>query len=539
MANALNNPVLETGWRECKRSWIATTASRCGCAGITVSILAVSVFSLGAQTQIDLASQGKRVDFSGASTTKPSKMGTALPGTCSTGETFFKMDAVPGQNLYGCTATNVWTQMSSASSLPPVSGQSNKILSNDGTTSQWRSLGGDLSGAPNAATVARIQGRLVGSTAPIDGQALVWSNALGRWEPGLAGEGGGGIAPWTVSQASATELSIASGPAVRFGNYVCTQPLGPAMATLISGTGTVYIYVSSGCALTVAHNVVMSGCSGCSLTSGTSFPAGSFPIAEWSVTAGQFADTGIPLVTAYGMRPLAAGANVQIVESNGTATISASGGVALDYTPTRNSATELGLGAIAANAYRVGEAGCAAVGASTFTVASGTGTLWVAVGSDCTVKVRHNVLGACSATCTAVASSTGFDPGDLPLYQWTVTSGALAATGTGKLTPYVSRPLVAGTNVSFAHTAGVTTISAAAAFDPLDLSVGWVRDEFICGSDGLAGSVNSVRIVGSLGWGREPDASSLVCNATNLGARHVGIAPPDKSVRGDRRCSSV
>jgi len=376
MGDAGNNRILEIGRRTRKRKWIAAA----------VCMLAASVFSLEAQTQIDLASQGKRVDFSGASTTKPSKMGTALPGTCSTGESFFKLDAAPGANLYGCTGTNSWTQMSAGGgSLPSMGGQANKVLSNDGSAAHWRGLGGDLTGAPDAATVTRIQGRSVGPTAPADGQVLIWSNALGRWEPGM---GGGGAAP--------------------------------------------------------------------------------------------------------------------------------------GYTLARNSATELGLGGIAADTFRLGEAGCAAVGPSTFTVTNGTGMLWIALGSDCSVKVRHNVLGVCSANCTAVAGSTGFDPGDLPLYQWTATSAVLAANGTLKLTPYVSRPLVAGTNVSFGHTAGVTTINATAggtSFDPVDLTAtAWVRDEFFPSSE----SISDDRIVGQLGWKKE-NVPTTVYTATNLGIRHAGI----------------
>lgn len=36
--------------------------------------------------------------------------GTTLPATCVVGEAFFKSDAIAGQNMYGCTATNTWTQ---------------------------------------------------------------------------------------------------------------------------------------------------------------------------------------------------------------------------------------------------------------------------------------------------------------------------------------------------------------------------------------------------------------------------------------------
>lgn len=69
-----------------------------------------SLASLAAgQTQVDLRTQSKNVDFSGASSTRPSKTGTVLPAVCSTGETFFKSNASAGQNLYLCTAPNTWT----------------------------------------------------------------------------------------------------------------------------------------------------------------------------------------------------------------------------------------------------------------------------------------------------------------------------------------------------------------------------------------------------------------------------------------------
>ena len=62
-----------------------------------------------AQTKIDLSAQGKNIDFSGASSTRPFKTGTVLPSTCAVGESFFNTSATSGQNLYGCTARNIWT----------------------------------------------------------------------------------------------------------------------------------------------------------------------------------------------------------------------------------------------------------------------------------------------------------------------------------------------------------------------------------------------------------------------------------------------
>jgi len=61
-----------------------------------------------AQTAVDLRTQSKSVDFSGASSTKPAKVGTTLPAVCVAGEAFFKLDAAPGRNWYGCSEANAW-----------------------------------------------------------------------------------------------------------------------------------------------------------------------------------------------------------------------------------------------------------------------------------------------------------------------------------------------------------------------------------------------------------------------------------------------
>jgi hypothetical protein len=62
-----------------------------------------------AQTQIDLRTQTKSVDFTAAVSTKPLKTGSVLPATCQVGDMFFKTDATPGANLYGCTAAGTWS----------------------------------------------------------------------------------------------------------------------------------------------------------------------------------------------------------------------------------------------------------------------------------------------------------------------------------------------------------------------------------------------------------------------------------------------
>src|SRR4028118_419928 len=111
-----------------------------------------------AQTMIDLRTQSKGVDHSGARSTKPFKSGSTLPVTCFRGEFFYMETAQPGKNLYACVAANVWTLYSGVP-LPAMSGMG--ILSTDGSSAYWTTFSGDVSGGANAVQVRGIQGRSV------------------------------------------------------------------------------------------------------------------------------------------------------------------------------------------------------------------------------------------------------------------------------------------------------------------------------------------------------------------------------------------
>jgi hypothetical protein len=71
-------------------------------------ILAMSI-PLAAQTQVDLRTQSKAVDFGSAPSTRPFTTGGALPPTCVAGDMFFLTVATAGANMYGCTAANIWS----------------------------------------------------------------------------------------------------------------------------------------------------------------------------------------------------------------------------------------------------------------------------------------------------------------------------------------------------------------------------------------------------------------------------------------------
>ena len=134
-----------------------------------------------AQTSIDLKSQTKNVDFSNAALTRPNKTGTVVPAACSQGETFFKTDAVAGQNLYGCVATNTWMVLA-GNSLPSMAGRSAQILTTDGTSASWAGLGGDIGGLPGSTVVQGLRGFPVAATAPLAGEVLTWDGS-GAWVP--------------------------------------------------------------------------------------------------------------------------------------------------------------------------------------------------------------------------------------------------------------------------------------------------------------------------------------------------------------------
>jgi hypothetical protein len=142
--------------------------------------VAAAVLAARGQTQIDLRTQGKNIDFSAAASTRPSKTGTSLPAACSIGETYIKTDAAAGKNLYVCTASGVWTAQ--GVEVPNPTGKSDQVLTNDGTSLVWQALAGDISGRPNGVAVTGLGGRKLSSVAPLDGQFLRWNAISQQWE---------------------------------------------------------------------------------------------------------------------------------------------------------------------------------------------------------------------------------------------------------------------------------------------------------------------------------------------------------------------
>ena len=199
-------------------------------------LLPAAAIAVQAQTQVDLRTQSRNVDFSSASATKPVRTGTTLPATCAVGEMFFKLDAIPGQNLQMCTSTNSWTT----------------IVRSGGT-------GGGGGAATATAQLLDFQ------VARLNSVTL------------------------TVGMDCNTTLPCV----VRFGNRSVSIVNG-AMVTLSgTGTGVAFLYITPQGNIVVGHNLTVSCTSGCTEQSGvSSFPADAIPIATWTATNGAWDTSG-------------------------------------------------------------------------------------------------------------------------------------------------------------------------------------------------------------------------------------------------------
>jgi hypothetical protein len=136
-----------------------------------IALILVFALSVCAQS----FSPRQPVDFS-AVTTKPIQVGTAAPATCAVGQVYFDSDATAGQNLYLCTATNTWTQLTGTGG----SGAGVGVCSTAGTSTAYTCTVSGLT--LSAGVVLRIKPHTASGNAPtlnVNGTgavALYWRN---------------------------------------------------------------------------------------------------------------------------------------------------------------------------------------------------------------------------------------------------------------------------------------------------------------------------------------------------------------------------
>lgn len=244
------------------------------------ALVAAAVSYGMAQTAIDLRTQTKSVDFSGATYTKPTKTGTSLPPTCSVGEMFMNTNAPAGQNLFVCTAVNGWT----------VQGGSVGSIGGDATVT-----GGNL-------TVTGIQGRPVAATSPSGGQVLTWNAGTGQWVAATAAVLGGAYSASFTTQTSVTiagtahQLNTANLLVTCYDTSTPAIEVEPDKVTVNAATYDVtvsFAMVQSG--RCVVSSGGSGGSGGTSLTTANTYTAGAKQTMAASVTTAGLSLTPGPL----------------------------------------------------------------------------------------------------------------------------------------------------------------------------------------------------------------------------------------------------
>ncbi len=313
-------------------------------------LFAVASVAFSQTTMVDLRTQGKAIDFTSATATRPAKSGTALPAGCQVAELFFKTDAPAGSNLFACTATNTWTLQAGGGgggAVSSVFGRAGAVsaATGDYTAAQVTNAVDSTGSYSNPGWLASLAATKLTGVAPVaNGGTGTATPALigganvtitGNWpnqtiNSTASGSGGGGSSAPTnfpVSQSGTTTLSIGAGCSssapcnVRFGNTVYSFQ-NSVSASLTSGAGIAFIYISSSGILTIGHNLSLTCSAGCVAQAGVSgFPTGSIPLYSWSSTAGAWdASGGIDYRASLSSKNFICGTGLICSESGGSTT---------------------------------------------------------------------------------------------------------------------------------------------------------------------------------------------------------------------------
>ncbi len=217
--------------------------------------------------------------------------------------------------------------------LANVSSDIQGQLNGKAASSHTHTAGGDVSGALASTVVTGIQGRAVSSAAPLDGQVLAWSAAANQWQAASGGGGSGGatmagqLGDFGIIRGSPTVLEIGASCStatpcnVRFGGRVYSLT-SDAQATLNSGAGTAYVYITAGGVLTVGHTMDVTCSNSCVAALGvTGFPADSIPLYSWNAAGGDWQATGMDRRSWISGSALLAGTGIVAIEAGGQTTI--------------------------------------------------------------------------------------------------------------------------------------------------------------------------------------------------------------------------
>jgi hypothetical protein len=421
------------------------------------------------QTQIDLRTQSKSVDFSSAATTKTAKTGAVVPATCSLGEIFFNTAAIAGSNIYACTATNTWTvegggaatpnyskPFTAATSLSMAGAEHLLKTANLVVTCYDASTPARLI-EPDSITVDPVTYNVTVTFAqPQSGRCVVNGNSI-------SGTGGSG--------AVASVFGRTGGVIAQTGDYSFPQILGTVTNTQMAG-GVDAAKIGTGAVSNTIFGYISN------LTSDAQSQINSLTHAGGDLSG----DPRSATVTGLQGRPVSAQApsSQQALMWNPTAgtwqpqTLPVSGAQftsqLLDLAATPNpTGTILTIGGGCSTAtpcnVRFGNAVYAVTSPATAGLGSGAvGTAFIYITSDGGINVGSNMSITCSG-CNSVAGVLSYPVNTIPIYTWTAVNGVWT-TGIDNRAMLSTKLFQASTGLTVVDTGAQTTLGIDTAVVP-------------------------------------------------------------------------
>ncbi|HEV2405773.1 MAG TPA: hypothetical protein VGR88_09980 [Ktedonobacterales bacterium] len=436
----------------------------------SIYALLVCGYVAWAQTQIDLRTQSRNVDFSGASSTKPAQTGPALPATCGVGQIFFDTGTAPGSNLYGCTAANTWTAQGGVTSNPnyskPFASVSSLTIMGTEHLMQTANLLVTCYDAqtpahviePDSVTVDPATYNVaIAFSQPQSGRCVLNGNSV-------SGSGGGG--------AVASVFGRTGGVIAQTGDYSFSQISGTATNAQI-GAAIDAAKIGAGTVSTSVFGYIAN------LTSDAQAQITSLTHAGGDLSGDprNAAVIGLQSRAVSPQAPL----NQQALMWNQTAnawqpqTLPVSGAQMaaqlLDFAASLDStSTVLTIGANCSTATpcnaRFGNAVYAITAPAAVTIGSGAaGTAFIYVGMDGSIDAGSSMSVTCSG-CNAVSGVTSFPINTIPLYTWTGANGLWTATGIDNRAMLSTKVISISTGLTAVDTGAQTTVGIDTAVVP-------------------------------------------------------------------------